>query len=121
MNVGQEVCAIREDLVIKVKEHFTKGGRNKKYRDFANLIIIAHKDGTFAQYVHLKKDGAIVNEGETVKKGQVIGFSGNTGMSTEPHLHFTVYKPTKNGFISMPYILDSIPTKRYKKGKFAKN
>ncbi len=121
MKTGEKVCAIREGLVIKVKEHFNKGGKNKKYRDLANLIIIAHKDGTFAQYVHLKKDGAIVSEGETVKKGQVIGYSGNTGMSTEPHLHFAVYKPTKNGFVSIPYILDSIPTQRYKKGKYAKN
>ena len=121
MKTGQKVCAIRDGLVVKVKEHFTKGGRNKKYRNFANLIIIAHKDGTFAQYVHLKKDGAIVKEGDTVKKGQVIGYSGNTGMSTEPHLHFAVYKPTKTGFISIPYMLDSIPTERYKKGKFARN
>ena len=121
MKTGQKVCAIRDGLVVKVKEHFSKGGSNKKYRDFANLIIIAHKDGTFAQYVHLKKDGAIVKIGDTVKKGQVIGYSGNTGMSTEPHLHFAVYKPTNNGFISIPYILDSIPTKRYKKGKFARN
>lgn len=121
MNVSQEVCAIREGLVVKTKDHFNKGGRNKKYRNFANLIIIEHADGTFAQYVHLKKNGVLVKEGERVKKGQVIGFSGNTGMSTEPHLHFAVYKPTKNGLVSVPYILDSIPTKRYKKGKFAKN
>lgn len=121
MNVFQEVCAIREGLVVKTKDHFNKGGRNKKYRNFANLIVIEHADGTFAQYVHLKKNGVLVKEGETVKKGQVIGFSGNTGMSTEPHLHFAVYKPTKNGLVSIPYILDSIPTKKYKKGKFAKN
>jgi len=121
MKTGQKVCAIREGLVIKVKENFSKGGSNKKYRDFANLIIIAHKDGTFAQYVHLMKDGALVNVGETVEKGQVIGYSGNTGMSTEPHLHFAVYKPTQNGFVSIPYILNGIPTEKYKKGKFSKN
>lgn len=121
MKTGQKICAIREGLVVKVKEHFSKGGKNKKYRDLANLIIIAHKDGTFAQYVHLKKDGALVNEGAFVTKGQVIGYSGNTGMSTEPHLHFAIYKPTKNGLVSIPYILNSIPSKKYKKGKFAKN
>ena len=121
MNVGQEVCAIRDGLVIKIKEDSNIGGRDKKYRDKANLIIIAHSDGTFAQYVHLKKDGVLVNKSQIVKKGQVIGYSGNTGMSTEPHLHFAVYKPTKNGFVSIPYILNSIPTKRYRKGKFARN
>ena len=92
---------------------------NKKYRNDANFIIIAHKDGTFAQYVHLKKNGVLVSKNDTVKKEQVIDYSGNTGMSTEPHLHFAVYKPTKNGLVSIPYILNFIPTKRYKKGKFA--
>ena len=42
-------------------------------------------------------------------------------MSTQPHLHFAVYKPTKDGLASFPYILDSIPTERYKKGKYAYN
>jgi murein DD-endopeptidase MepM/ murein hydrolase activator NlpD len=69
--------------------------------------------------VHLKKKGVLVSKNDTVKKGQVIGYSGNTGMSTEAHLHFAVYKPTKNGLVSIPYILDSIPTEKYKKGKFA--
>jgi murein DD-endopeptidase MepM/ murein hydrolase activator NlpD len=119
MDIGQEVCAIRDGLVISIKEDSNQRGRNKKYRNDANFIIIAHKDGTFAQYVHLKKDGVLVSKNDTVKKGQVIGYSGNTGMSTEPHLHFAVYKPTKNGLVSIPYILNFIPTKRYKKGKFA--
>lgn len=121
MNIGQEVCAIRDGLVISIKEDSNQRGRNKKYRNDANFIIIAHKDGTFAQYVHLKKDGVLVLKNETVKKGQVIGYSGNTGFSTEPHLHFAVYKPTKNGFVSIPFILNSIPTRKYRKGKYANN
>lgn len=121
MNVGQTVCAIRDGIVVKVKKNFDKGGSNKTYRDKANLIIIYHSDGTFAQYLHLKKEGVIVKKGDSVKKGQPIGYSGNTGMSTEPHLHFAVYKPSKKGLVSIPYILDSIPTKRYKKGKYASN
>ncbi|WP_435415807.1 M23 family metallopeptidase [Polaribacter aestuariivivens] len=121
MNIGQTVCAMREGVVIKVKKDFNKGGRSKKYRDFANLIIIFHEDGTFAQYVHLKKNGALVKKGDFVKRGQPIGYSGNTGMSTEPHLHFAVYKPSKNGLVSIPYILDSISSEKYKKGKYAIN
>lgn len=121
MKVGQTICAIREGIVVKVIDKFKKGGKGKKYRDLANLIVIYHKDDTFSQYVHLKHKGTLVKVGDTVKKGQVIGYSGNTGMSTTPHLHFAVYKPTKNGLVSIPYILDSIPTKRYVKGKFAVN
>jgi len=121
MNVGQTVCAIRDGVVIQVKDKFTEGGRDKSYRDKANLIIIYHEDGTFAQYVHLKKDGVLVKKGDSVKKHQPIGYSGNTGMSTQPHLHFAVYKPSENGLVSIPFILNSIPTEKYKKGKYAKN
>ena len=119
MNVGQEICAIRAGMVVNVKSKFNEGGSSKKYLKKANLILIFHSDGTFAQYGHLKKDGVLVKIGDTVKKGQIIGYSGNTGMSTEPHLHFAVYKPTKSGLVSIPYILDSIPTKKYKRGKYA--
>lgn len=121
MNVGQTVCAMRDGIVVKVIEKYNKGGRSKKYRPLANLIVIYHNDGTFSQYVHLKKNGSLVKVGDFVEKGQAIGYSGNTGMSTEPHLHFAVYKPTESGLVSIPYILDSIPTKKYVKGKFAFN
>jgi murein DD-endopeptidase MepM/ murein hydrolase activator NlpD len=121
MNIGQTVCAMRGGLVVRVKDHNTKGGRGKKYYPYANLIIIYHEDGTFAQYVHLKHKGSLVKAGDTVKKGQPIGFSGNTGQSSGPHLHFAVYKPTATGLVSIPYILDSIPSERYTKGNYAVN
>jgi murein DD-endopeptidase MepM/ murein hydrolase activator NlpD len=121
MNVGQTVCAMRDGVVVKTVSKYNKGGSSQKYRDYANLVVLYHEDGLFSQYVHLKKNGVLVQVGDSVKKGQPIGYSGNTGMSTEPHLHFAVYKPTKTGLVSIPYLLDSIPTERYKKGKYAVN
>jgi murein DD-endopeptidase MepM/ murein hydrolase activator NlpD len=119
MRVGQTVCAMRDGIVVKTISKFNKGGKGKKYRDLANYIVLYHEDGLFTQYVHLKKDGVLVKVGDSVRKGQPIGYSGNTGMSTAPHLHFAVFKPTENGLVSIPYVLDSIPTKRYTKGKYA--
>lgn len=121
MNVGQTVCAMKDGVVVAIKEDSNKGGSNKKYLNDGNYVMLYHKDGLFTQYVHLRKDGVIVNKGDVVKKGQPIAYSGNTGMSTEPHLHFGVYEATPMGFTSIPYILDSIPTKKYKKGKYANN
>tara|TARA_R110002049_G_scaffold4842_9_gene34234 strand:+ start:7281 stop:8084 length:804 start_codon:yes stop_codon:yes gene_type:complete len=119
MNIGQPICAIREGLVVNIKEDSNKGGKDKSYRNDANYIVIFHKDGTFAQYIHLKKNGVVVSIGETVKKGQVIGYSGNTGFSTQPHLHFAVYKSfSKKGLVSIPYILDAISAEEYKKGTY---
>lgn len=121
MNIGQEVCAIRNGYVVATKSNSNEGGSSKKYLPKANKIFVYHNDGTFAQYAHFKQNGILVEAGDSIKKGQIIGYSGNTGYSTEPHLHFVLYKPTKNGLVSIPFILDSIPTKKYTKGKFAYN
>lgn len=52
---------------------------------FANLVVLAHADGTTTIIKHL--DTALVHEGERVKRGQRIGLSGSTGYSTGPHAH----------------------------------
>ena len=53
--------------------------------------MIQHADGSRAGYWHLQKDGALVNVGDTVTQGQVIGLSGKTGYAALPHLHFLVW------------------------------
>lgn len=122
MNVGQPIHAIREGIVINIKENSNEGGRSReKYIDKANYILVYHKDGTFSQYVHLMHNGVVVEKNDSIKKGQLIGYAGSTGFSTAPHLHFAILKPTPSGFESLPYVLDSIPSIKYVKGKFAVN
>lgn len=121
MNIGQEVCAIRDAIVVDVKNHFEKNGTSKKYLNKANIVFAMHNDGTYVQYAHFKKNGVLVKKGDSIKKGQIIGYSGNTGFSSEPHLHFTIYKPTKNGLVSIPFTLNAVPSINYKKGMYAKN
>jgi murein DD-endopeptidase MepM/ murein hydrolase activator NlpD len=65
-------------------------------------VKIYHSDGTFADYVHLRYGGVLVEVGEEVRAGDVIGLSGNTGYSTQPHLHFAVHQPTLFGSKTVP-------------------
>lgn len=97
MKRGTPITAAREGVVIRVKEDGDRGGWNKKYRPYGNNIVIQHPDGSRAGYWHLQKDGALVNVGDSVKKGQVIALSGKTGYAALPHLHFLVWSFDKNG------------------------
>ncbi len=90
MAKGSKFCAAREGVVIATKSDSDKGGLKDEYLSDGNHIIIRHPDGSVAQYWHLKQNGVLVNIGDTVKKGQYIGYSGNTGYSAFPHLHFQV-------------------------------
>jgi murein DD-endopeptidase MepM/ murein hydrolase activator NlpD len=92
MKRGTNITAAREGVVVRVKEDGNKGGWNKKYRPHGNNIVIQHADGTRAGYWHLQFNGALVNVGDTVKKGQVIALSGKTGYTSMPHLHFLVWR-----------------------------
>lgn len=57
---------------------------------YGNRIIIKHPDGSKTLYAHLKEGGILVNTGQYVAKGEVIGLMGSTGRSTGYHLHFEV-------------------------------
>jgi murein DD-endopeptidase MepM/ murein hydrolase activator NlpD len=90
MKKGTKICAARSGIVIATREDSKLGGYKDKYLSEGNYIIIKHDDGTYANYWHLNFNGALVNRGDTVQQGQVIGLSGNTGYSAFPHLHFEV-------------------------------
>ena len=97
MKRGTKVLAARDGVVVRVKEDGNKGGLNKKYRPYGNNIIIQHADGSRAGYWHLQYNGALVDVGDTVRKGQVIALSGKTGYTALPHLHFLVWTFNRQG------------------------
>lgn len=59
-----------------------------------NYIIINHSETFSTLYSHLKSIS--VQVGDKVEKAQTIGYIGNTGKSTAPHLHYEVFKDGKN-------------------------
>lgn len=53
-----------------------------------NTVTIRHQEGEYSFFAHLIPGSLKVNVGEQVQRGQAVGLCGNSGHSTEPHLHF---------------------------------
>ncbi len=62
----------------------------KRYRTSGNMVVIDHGYGYKTKYMHMVRFA--VKEGQKVKRGDVIGYVGNTGMSKAPHCHYEVWK-----------------------------
>jgi murein DD-endopeptidase MepM/ murein hydrolase activator NlpD len=81
---GTEIYATGDGVISKVK-------RSK--RGYGNYVKINHGFGYETLYAHMSK--YIVKKGQRVKRGEVIGYVGNSGISTAPHLHYEVRKDNK--------------------------
>jgi len=95
--VGTPVYAAADGTVT-----FAGDGRNNSWMGWqaGNCILLKHSD-KYTGYAHLNNGGIKVSNGQAVKKGQLIGYTGSTGNSTGPHLHFEVLplRPDfKNGY-----------------------
>lgn len=79
--IGTPIYAVADAIVIKAapdSKGVDAGG--------GHIIMLDHGNGVQTWYMHL--DAYAVSLGDKVKKGQIIGFSGSSGDSTTPHLHF---------------------------------
>jgi pimeloyl-ACP methyl ester carboxylesterase len=87
-------------------ERWTPDG-NGGYLDTSNYVIINHNDGTKTHYVHLQySQSPIVTQNQTVTTNTVIGYMGQTGQATAPHLHFGVFINGVDTDPSQPSILN---------------
>jgi murein DD-endopeptidase MepM/ murein hydrolase activator NlpD len=102
MPVGTPVTAVRDGVVIDLKQDSERGGSDRAYIHDGNYIMVYHSDGTYATYSHIKKNGAAKKIGDTVKAGELVAYSGNTGWSIGPHLHLEILRPEKMALKTVP-------------------
>jgi murein DD-endopeptidase MepM/ murein hydrolase activator NlpD len=81
--IGTKVVAAHGGTVVKAGPN--GGGDGPAY---GNAVVIKHANGKYSQYAHLSRID--VHIGQTVKTGQKIALSGNTGNSSGPHVHFEI-------------------------------
>lgn len=102
--IGTPVLAARAGVVMETIASYSTGGQNAKmYANRANFIRILHDDGSMALYAHLKENGILVSTGQRVGLGEPIAYSGNTGFSSGPHLHFALQINTGMRLTSIPF------------------
>lgn len=91
------VLAARDGIVIARESRFAKSFSDEMDSDKGNYVVLLHADGEKTVYAHLNWRSIMVARNETVRQGQVIALSGQTGYATYPHLHFGTYdKRDKN-------------------------
>ncbi|MFE4797534.1 M23 family metallopeptidase [Streptomyces sp. NPDC056708] len=81
--IGTKVKAAHSGTVVKAGPN--GGGDGPAY---GNAVVISHGNGVYSQYAHLSRID--VHIGQTVKTGEKIALSGNTGNSSGPHVHFEI-------------------------------
>ncbi|MDD5099274.1 MAG: peptidoglycan DD-metalloendopeptidase family protein [Candidatus Colwellbacteria bacterium] len=82
MPIGTPLLAAADGRIVAV-------GDNGRVQ-YGKYIVIKHTDNFYTLYAHLSRQS--VSVGQSVTKGEIIGYSGNTGYSTGAHLHFGVYQ-----------------------------
>lgn len=93
--IGTPIFAAESGKVVAV-------GDNGRVQ-FGKFVAIQHNNNLTTLYAHLSRQ--LVQEGAEVQRGDLIGYSGNTGYSTGPHLHFTVY-------ITQSFLMKNFPACR---------
>lgn len=94
---GTPVTAPADGTVVAVedslRDHPKPGSAQVEWRTWnivGNHVVIEHDDGEYSTLAHLREDSVTVTPGDEVSRGDIVGECGNSGMSTEPHLHFQV-------------------------------
>ena len=113
---GQDAIAVADGIVAATKDGIPENIPGITSRAVpitletvgGNYVLLDIGDGRFAFYAHLKPGSLRVRQGERVKRGQVVGLVGNSGNSTEPHLHFHIMDGMSPlGSEGVPYAIET--------------
>jgi hypothetical protein len=113
---GTDAIAVADGIVAAVKDGIPENIPGPASRAVpitletvgGNFVILDIGQGRYAFYAHLRPGSLRVRVGDRVRKGQVLGLVGNSGNSTEPHLHFHLMDGTSPlGSEGIPYALET--------------
>lgn len=114
---GQDALAVADGIVVALKDGIPENVPGITSRAVpitletvgGNHVILDIGDGRYAFYAHIKPGTLRVRQGERVRRGQVVGLVGNSGNSTEPHLHFHISDANSPlGSEGIPYTHDAV-------------
>ena len=113
---GSDALAVADGIVAETKDSIQQNVPGEMSRAVpitletvaGNHIVLDIGNGHYALYAHLQPGSLRVKLGDHVRRGQVLGLVGNSGNSTEPHLHFHIMDgPSPLGSEGLPYALPS--------------
>ena len=89
---GRRILAPFDGVVVEAIDGIRDNTPAKlnNYMMLGNMIVLQHTDSVFSVLAHLKLGSIVLRSGDAVRQGQIIGLCGNSGRSSEPHLHFHV-------------------------------
>jgi murein DD-endopeptidase MepM/ murein hydrolase activator NlpD/small nuclear ribonucleoprotein (snRNP)-like protein len=117
---GTEIHAVADGVVTQIKDGIPQNTPGAKSLAVpvtletigGNHVIMEIGNGLFAFYAHMQPGSLRVKVGDQVRRGQVLGLLGNTGNSSEPHLHFQICNANSElGSEGLPYAFASFEVK----------
>jgi len=117
---GAEALAVADGVVVATKDGIPENAPGPTSRAVpmtletlgGNHVVLDIGGGRYAFYAHFQPRSLRVKRGDRVRRGQVLGLVGNSGNSTEPHLHFHVSDARSPlGSEGVPHVMSSFETK----------
>jgi murein DD-endopeptidase MepM/ murein hydrolase activator NlpD len=116
---GAEILAVADGVVTSIKDGIPENVPGPASRAVpitletigGNYVVLDLGGGRFAFYAHMQPGSVRVKAGDRVRRGRVLGLVGNSGNSTEPHLHFHLgASASPLGAEGIPYVIESFET-----------